>query len=44
MEPCSPGDMDQDAIAAPLATYPGTLIVEAKGDVFAIHDRPPERS
>jgi hypothetical protein len=38
MESCSPGAMDQDAIVALLATYPGTLVVEANGDVFAIHD------
>ncbi|MBN9736494.1 MULTISPECIES: DUF6194 family protein [unclassified Pseudonocardia] len=30
--------MDSDEIATVLAGYPGTRLIEANGDVFAIHD------
>ncbi|MHC1563640.1 DUF6194 family protein, partial [Actinomycetospora sp. C-140] len=38
MDICCLGGMDADEIVTLLAAQPGTLIVEANGDVFAVHD------
>lgn len=38
MESCCLGEMNSDEIAALLGHYPDTRLIEANGDVFAIHD------
>lgn len=38
MGSCSSAGMDPDTVTAVLAAYPGTLIIEADGDVYAVHD------
>lgn len=38
MEKCSSEGMDPDTVTAVLAAFPGTLIIRADGDVYAVHD------
>lgn len=38
METCSSGAVHSDDVIAVLATFPHTRLIEANGDIFAVHD------